>query len=192
MTVKRELVVRAVRMLLEAVGENPDREGLRETPERVARMLEELLSGYSVAVEPVLFTEESDLVVLSGIEFASLCEHHLLPFVGVAHVAYVPRNKVIGVSKIARIVRKYSSRLQLQERLTRQVAEEVAKATGSRDVLVVTEAVHTCMLIRGVRSGATVTSVYGLGRFKEASMVNQVLSIIQPYRLRFKPFLLSS
>ncbi len=155
-------------------------------------MLEELLSGYSVAVEPVLFTEESDLVVLSGIEFASLCEHHLLPFVGVAHVAYVPRSKVIGVSKIARIVRKYSSRLQLQERLTRQVAEEVAKATGSRDVLVVTEAVHTCMLIRGVRSGATVTSVYGLGRFKEASMVNQVLSIIQPYRLRFKPFLLSS
>jgi GTP cyclohydrolase I len=192
-TIDKPKVEVAVRMLIEALGEDPEREGLRETPSRVARMLEELLSGYDYEVEPILFNESADLVVLGGIGFASLCEHHLLPFIGLIHVAYIPHGRVIGISKIVRIVRKYAARLQLQERLTGQVAEEVARATGSRDVLVISEALHTCMLVRGVRSSAIAVAVKAMGAFRERSdLLQRVLTVIQPYRWPKIPLLFSS
>ncbi len=188
MVVDREKVVRAVRLLLEAIGENPEREGLRETPERVADMLQELLEGYTSGDEYAWFTERSDLVVVSGIRFYSLCEHHLLPFFGVAHVAYLPKGKVIGLSKIVRIVYKYARRLQIQERMTMQIADEVKQATGSPDVMVVTEAIHLCMAMRGVRSPAPTVVAAVRGAFvKDKSLKQEVYEIIAPHRLRGFP-----
>ncbi|MET1101480.1 MAG: GTP cyclohydrolase I FolE [Pyrodictiaceae archaeon] len=188
MSIDKEKVKKAVRLLLEAVGEDPDREGLRETPSRVADMLEELLGGYEVSDEYAWFTEISDLVVVSGIRFYSLCEHHLLPFFGVAHVAYLPRGKVIGLSKIARIVQKYSRRLQIQERMTMQIADEVQRATGTSDVMVVTEAIHLCMAMRGVRTPAPVVVASLRGAFiSNRSLKNEVYKIIEPHRLKTFP-----
>ncbi len=184
MPVDKAKVEQAVRMILEAIGEDPEREGLRETPRRVAEMLEELLEGYEAVEEYAWFTEESDLVVVAGIRFYSLCEHHLLPFFGVAHVAYLPRGKVIGLSKIVRIVHKYARRLQIQERLTMQVAEEVEKATGSPDVMVVTEAYHLCMAMRGVRTPAPTVVAALRGEFRrDPWLKKEVYDMIAPYRL---------
>ena len=181
-------IEKAVRMILEAIGEDPDREGLRETPRRVADMLEELLSGYDAVEEYAWFTEESDLVVVSGIRFYSLCEHHLLPFYGVAHVAYLPKGKVIGLSKIVRIVHKYARRLQIQERMTEQIADEVQRATGSGDVMVVTEAVHLCMAMRGVKTPAPTVVAALRGEFRrDPWLKKEVYDIIAPYRLTRHP-----
>ncbi len=185
MRIDRKAVEDAVRRIIIALGENPEREGLRDTPKRVAKALEEIVEGYWMDVEPVLFSEEADLVIVAGMPFASLCEHHLLPFMGVAHVAYIPRGTVLGVSKIARIVRKYARRLQLQERLTRQIMTEVSKAANTDSVMVVTEAIHTCMIVRGVRSPSTLIAVTYMGEFKRNdSLVDRVLRLIEPYRLR--------
>ena len=188
MPIDREKVVRAVRLLLEAIGEDPDREGLKDTPRRVADMLEEILEGYNGNEEYTWFTETSDLVVVSGIRFYSLCEHHLLPFFGVAHVAYLPRGKVIGLSKIVRIVQKYARRLQVQERMTMQIADEVKQATSSPDVMVVTEAVHFCMAMRGVRNPSPTVVAAVRGAFREnKSLKQEVYDIISPHRLRSFP-----
>ncbi len=184
MPIDKAKIERAVRMILEAIGENPDREGLRDTPRRVADMFEEILEGYDVSEEYTWFTETSDLVVLSGIRFFSLCEHHMLPFFGVAHVAYLPRGRVIGLSKIVRIVNKYARRLQIQERLTKQVADEVSQATGSPDVMVVTEAIHLCMVMRGVRTAApTIVSAIRGAFERNPSLKEEVYRIIEPHRL---------
>ena len=188
MPIDKEKVEKAVRMILEAIGEDPDREGLRETPRRVANMFEELFEGYEYSDEYAWFTETSDLVVVSGIRFYSLCEHHMLPFFGVAHVAYLPRGKVIGLSKIVRIVRKYTRRLQIQERLTMQIADEVSKATGSPDVMVVTEAVHLCMAMRGVKTPAPTVVAAVRGAFAtDKSLKEEVYHIIAPHRFKGFP-----
>lgn len=188
MNIDKEKVKQAVRMILEAIGEDPDREGLRETPQRVADMLEEILGGYDAEEEYTWFTESSDLVVVSGIRFFSLCEHHLLPFFGVAHVAYLPRGKVIGLSKIVKIVQKYSRRLQIQERMTKQIADEVIKATGSSDVMVVTEAIHLCMTMRGVRSPSPTVVAAIRGAFiSKDSLKEEVYNIIRPFRFTRLP-----
>ena len=188
--VDTEKVAEAVRQLLKALGVDLEEEGLRETPERVARMLEEMLSGYREEVEPVTFTEAADLVVMAGIPFASLCEHHLLPFVGLAHIAYRPRGRVLGASKLVRIVRKYAHRLQLQERLTSQILKEVSKLAGTADVMVVTEAFHTCMVARGVRTASPLIVVRVSGAFASNDrLVDRVLALIAPYRLRIPLFL---
>ncbi len=154
-----------VRGALVALGEDPAREGLVETPERVARSLSDLTSGYRQTLESIvgdaLFAEEYDeLVLVRDIEFYSLCEHHLLPMFGKAHVAYLPRGCVVGLSKLPRIVEMYARRLQVQERLTREVAEAVDKALSPRGVGVVIEAEHMCMSMRGVQKpgSRTVTS----------------------------------
>ncbi|MFH1184274.1 MAG: GTP cyclohydrolase I FolE [Chloroflexota bacterium] len=146
----------AVAELLRTLGERPDREGLKNTPKRVARMYAELLSGYHTdpdrIVNGAVFNITYDeMVIVRDIEFYSLCEHHLLPFIGRAHVAYMPAGKVIGISKIPRIVDLYARRLQVQERMTRQIADELNRLLSPNGVAVVVEALHLCMMMRGVK-----------------------------------------
>jgi GTP cyclohydrolase I len=149
-----------VRELLEAVGENPQRDGLAGTPGRVARMYAEILAGG--VVDPgrhlgVTFAEDHhEMVVVRDIPFESLCEHHLMPFLGKAHVAYVPNGRVVGLSKLARVVEEYARRLQVQERLTSQIADLVMSTLAPQGVGVVLEATHTCMTMRGVRKPGAV------------------------------------
>ena len=155
MPVDQERIRAAVREILLAVGEDPDREGLRETPERVARMYAELFAGLQTDPREVLrktFTEKyNEMVTVKDIEFASLCEHHLLPFMGKAHVACIPNGKIVGLSKLARVVEGLSRRPQVQERMTEEIADLLMGESGARGVGVILEATHTCMTIRGVR-----------------------------------------
>lgn len=142
--------------LLSAIGEDPEREGLRNTPDRVARMYTELLSGYGTDPETIingaLFNIDYDeMVLVRDIEFYSLCEHHMLPFLGRAHVAYLPKGKVIGLSKIPRIVDMYARRLQVQERMTRQIADLIQTTLEPQGVAVVVEGMHLCAMMRGVK-----------------------------------------
>jgi GTP cyclohydrolase IA len=162
----------AVKTILEGIGEDPEREGLRNTPQRVARMYQELLSGYTTdpkaLVNGALFHAEYDeMVIVRDIDFASLCEHHMLPFIGHAHVAYIPKDKVIGLSKIPRIVDMFARRLQIQERLTREIADFLTETVEPQGVGVVIEAHHMCASIRGVKKSDArmVTSAMG-GVFK--------------------------
>lgn len=147
---------RIIRELIEALGEDAEREGLKNTPDRVARMYIELLSGYTAEPERIvngaLFDINYDeMVIVRDIEFYSLCEHHMLPFIGRAHVAYIPAGKVIGLSKIPRIVDMFARRLQIQERMTRQIADFVQSILKPQGVAVVVEAMHMCAMMRGVK-----------------------------------------
>jgi GTP cyclohydrolase IA len=171
--VSQEGVMRAVRQLLLAVGEDPTRQGLRETPDRVARMYTELLDGYWVdpaaLVNDAVFEETYDeMVIVRDIEFYSLCEHHLLPFLGRAHVAYFPRGKVIGLSKVPRIVDMFARRLQVQERMTRQIAEFIDNLLNPFGVAVVIEGLHLCATMRGVKKhDARMTTSAMFGAFRK-------------------------
>ncbi len=162
----------AIQALLLAFGEDPQREGLLNTPKRVARMYPELLSGYRTdpekLVNDALFTVDyDDMVIVRDIEFYSLCEHHMLPFIGRAHVAYIPRGHVIGLSKIPRIVDMYARRLQVQERMTRQVADFINNLLLPQGVAVVVEALHMCSMMRGVKKhDARMTTSTMLGTFR--------------------------
>jgi GTP cyclohydrolase I len=154
--IENELLEESVLQLLKAVGENPEREGLKFTPKRVARMYAELLNGYHIdpvaMINGALFNITYDeMVLVRDIEFYSLCEHHILPFMGRAHVAYIPDGKVIGLSKIPRIVDMYARRLQVQERMTRQIADFLRDLLRPQGVAVVVEAVHLCSMMRGVK-----------------------------------------
>jgi len=154
--IENELLEEAILQLLKAVGENPEREGLKYTPKRVARMYSELLNGYHVdpvaMINGALFNITYDeMVLVRDIEFYSLCEHHILPFMGRVHVAYIPDGKVIGLSKIPRIVDMYARRLQVQERMTRQIADFLRDLLRPQGVAVVVEAVHLCSMMRGVK-----------------------------------------
>jgi GTP cyclohydrolase IA len=162
----------AVREILTEIGEDPEREGLRRTPDRIHRMYHELTAGYHV--DPVRLINDavfdvaySEMVVVKDIPFYSLCEHHLLPFFGAAHVAYLPRGRVLGLSKIPRIVEMYARRLQVQERLTQQIAEFLMERLDPEGVGVVVEATHLCAAMRGVRKPGTVmTTSAVLGLFR--------------------------
>ncbi len=171
--VDRSAIESATTSILTAVGEDPNREGLLNTPNRVARMYEELLSGYRAdpvkLINNALFdVEYDDMVIVKDIEFSSLCEHHLLPFIGHAHVAYIPRGKVIGLSKIPRIVDMFARRLQVQERMTRQIANFLNEVLDARGVAVVVEAKHMCSMMRGVQKhNSSMTTSAMLGTFRE-------------------------
>ena len=162
----------AITSLLTSVGEDPQRDGLRHTPARVARMYAELLSGYHTdpvaLINGALFEVDYDeMVVVKSIEFYSLCEHHLLPFYGHAHVAYIPRTKVLGLSKIPRVVDMFARRLQVQERMTRQVADFLEDVLHPQGVAVVVEGAHLCAMMRGVKkANARMVTSSLIGRFK--------------------------
>ncbi len=179
-------IAAAVREILLAVGEDPDREGLQKTPGRVARAYTELFAG--LAEDPkrhlaTVFTADYDeVVLLRDIPFASVCEHHLLPFTGRAHVAYVPRGKVVGLSKLARVVEGYARRPQIQEQLTGQICDALMEALEPKGAAVVVEAVHSCMTIRGVKkTGATMITSALRGLFRsDARSRAEVMSLIRP------------
>jgi GTP cyclohydrolase I len=164
-------IERAVRQILVHVGEDPDRDGLVKTPHRVAKMFDELLEGYEQDLETVVNGAyfdvqygEGEMIVVKDIEYNSLCEHHMLPFIGKVHVAYIPRDKVIGLSKIPRIVDMFAHRLQVQERLTNQVADAIVEALDPLGVMVVVEGQHMCSAIRGVEkheAGMVTTAARG-------------------------------
>lgn len=156
MTVNIEAAKKTIFELIKAIGEDPERQGLKNTPDRVARMYTELLSGYDAdpqkIVNDALFEVKYDeMVIVRDIEFYSLCEHHMLPFVGRAHVAYIPDGRVLGLSKIPRIVDMYARRLQVQERMTRQIADFLSDLLKPQGVAVVVEAMHLCSMMRGVK-----------------------------------------
>lgn len=182
--VDHERIEKAVREILAAVGEDPDREGLLETPARVARMYAEMFSG--LHKDPALhlqkvFTEDYDeIVLIKDINFCSMCEHHLLPFTGRAHVGYLPDGKVVGLSKLARVVEEVARRPQVQERMTEEIARLVETELSARGVAVVLEASHSCMTIRGIRKpGSTCMTSSMRGVFREnLSSRAEVLGLI--------------
>jgi GTP cyclohydrolase I len=175
----------AVRELLIAVGEDPDREGLRQTPGRVARAYKEILAGLRQEPEDVLTTTfdlgHDEMVLVKDIEIMSLCEHHLLPFHGVAHVGYIPADtgKITGLSKLARLVDVFARRPQVQERLTTQVADSLMRILEARGAIVVIEAEHMCMSVRGIRKpGAKTTTSAVRGQLRDASTRAEAMSLI--------------
>ena len=177
------------RELLRRLGENPARDGLQGTPERVERSMDFLTRGYSQTVSEVLHgalfdVEYDEMVIVKDIEFFSLCEHHMLPFFGKAHVAYIPNKKVIGLSKTARLVDVFARRLQVQERLTTEIAKAIQEALRPQGVAVIVEASHLCMMMRGVekQQSSTITSAM-LGVFKtQIQTRNEFLSLVQGTR----------
>ncbi len=174
----------AARLLLEGIGEDPDREGLKETPERIARMYEEIFAGMGrdgrEELGKVFTVENSEMVLERDITFYSMCEHHMLPFYGKAHVAYIPNGRVVGLSKLARTVEIYAGRLQVQERMTGQIADAVMKYLAPRGVMVVLEAEHTCMTMRGVRKpGSRTVTTAARGVFLEdESLQNRFFQLL--------------
>lgn len=176
-----------IRQLLIEIGEDPDREGLRKTPHRVAQLWSFLSSGYRADPEEVLNQARfrahgKDMVIVKNIEFYSLCEHHLLPIIGTCHIGYIPGEHVLGLSKLARLTEMYARRLQIQERLTRQIAHAVQRASGAVGVGVVIEAKHLCMMMRGVQkqhSVTTTSTVLGLFR-TDPKTRDEFLRLIAP------------
>jgi GTP cyclohydrolase I len=171
-------IAKLVRQLLLELGENPDREGLVGTPTRIANMYEEIFGGYRMDAElDISFSEETDAIVAKDIQFYSMCEHHMLPFFGKIHMAYVPSGKVFGVSKLVRLVEKYSRRLQIQERLTKQVADELMRM-GVKGALVIAEGAHLCMKMRGVRNDSSITTMAHRGIMEKKEMREHVMALI--------------
>ncbi|MCM1102499.1 MAG: GTP cyclohydrolase I FolE [Clostridium sp.] len=168
----QDKIKKAVVMLLEGIGEDPAREGLRETPDRIARMYEEILSGGGESAELPLsktfHTDSAEIVLEKDIVFYSMCEHHMMPFFGKAHVAYIPDGEVVGLSKLARTVEVYAHRLQLQERLTAQIADALMAYVKCKGAMVMLEAEHMCMTMRGVKkTGSKTVTIAKRGAFQE-------------------------
>lgn len=170
--------------IIKGVGEDPDREGVLKTPERAAKAMQFLTQGYSMDAEEILkkavFEEDYDeMVVVKDIELYSLCEHHMLPFFGKAHIAYIPNGKIIGLSKLPRVVDVFARRLQVQERLTHDILECLNETLQPQGVAVVIEAVHMCMMMRGVQKQNSATTTSGFrGQFKEIETRNEFLKLI--------------
>jgi len=170
--------------IIKGVGEDPDREGVVKTPERAAKAMQFLTQGYSMDAEEILkkavFEEDYDeMVVVKDIELYSLCEHHMLPFFGKAHIAYIPNGKIIGLSKLPRVVDVFARRLQVQERLTHDILECLNETLQPQGVAVVIEAVHMCMMMRGVQKQNSATTTSGFrGQFKEIETRNEFLKLI--------------
>jgi GTP cyclohydrolase I len=172
--------------IIESVGEDPNRQGLKDTPKRAAEAMEFLTHGYYVSLEQVvngaLFESDNDeMIIVKDIELYSLCEHHLLPFIGKCHVAYLPKGKILGLSKVARIVDMFARRLQVQENLTKQIAQTMMDVTGASGVGVIIEAKHLCMMMRGVeKQNSIMTTSVMLGGFREDRRTRaEFLSLVQ-------------
>ncbi len=175
----KKKIAKLVRQLLIELGENPDREGLMGTPDRIANMYEEIFDGYSMDAElDVTFSDEADVIVAKDIQFYSMCEHHMLPFFGKVHVAYVPAGKVFGVSKLVRLVEKYSRRLQIQERLTKEVADELMRM-GVKGAMVIAEGDHLCMKMRGVRNNSSMLTIAYRGIMEQKDLREHVIAMIK-------------
>lgn len=175
----------AVRLMLEGIGEDPDREGLRETPDRIGRMYEEIFAGMEAdgkeELSKVFTVDNSEMVLEKDITFYSMCEHHMLPFYGKAHVAYIPDGKVVGLSKLARTVEVYAKRLQIQERMTGEIADAVMEYLAPKGVMVVVEAEHMCMTMRGVKKpGSKTVSIATRGVFADdEALRNRFFQMLQ-------------
>ena len=175
----KDRIKKLVRELIIEIGEDPTREGLRETPERIAEMYKEIFGGYETDSElSIQFSEDSDVVIAKDIQFYSMCEHHILPFFGKIHIAYSPNGRVFGISKLVRLVEKYSKRLQIQERLTKNIADEL-HAQGVKGVAVMTEAEHLCMRMRGVKNAATMTSAAFRGIYEKKEDRDNIVAMIR-------------
>ena len=177
-TINKNKIEKIIRQLLIELGENPDREGLIGTPKRIAEMYEEIFSGYKMNSElDVSFSEETNAIIAKDIQFYSMCEHHMLPFYGRIHIAYVPNGKVFGLSKLVRLAEKYSRRMQIQERLTTEIADEVSKR-GVSGVIVIAEGEHLCMKMRGVRNNNSIMTIAYRGVFEEKGIRENILNLI--------------
>jgi GTP cyclohydrolase IA len=177
-TINKNKIEKLIRQLLVELGENPNREGLIGTPKRIAEMYEEIFSGYKMNSElDVSFSEETNAIIARDIQFYSMCEHHMLPFYGRIHIAYVPNGKVFGLSKLVRLVEKYSRRMQIQERLTTEIANEVSKR-GVSGVIVIAEGEHLCMKMRGVRNNNSIMTIAYRGVFEEKGIRENILNLI--------------
>jgi len=174
-----ERIKKLIRELIIELGEDPTREGLKDTPERIGQMYKEIFGGYESDSElSVQFSEDSDTVVARDIQFYSMCEHHMLPFFGKIHIAYSPNGRVFGISKLVRLVEKYSKRLQIQERLTKNIADELF-AQGVKGVMVVADAEHLCMRMRGVRNDATLTTSAFRGIYQNKEEKEIIMAMIR-------------
>ena len=174
-----ERVKKLIRELIIEIGEDPTREGLCNTPERIASAYKEIFSGYDSNSElSVQFSEDSESVVIRDIQFYSMCEHHMLPFFGKIQLAYSPNGRVFGISKLVRLVEKYSRRLQIQERMTKNIADELF-SNGVKGVAVIAQAEHLCMKMRGVRNNANVTTAAFRGIFEKKEEKENIIQIIK-------------
>lgn len=182
--INQDLIKEAVKLLLEGIGEDAEREGLLETPDRIARMYSEIFSGMEEDagehLSKVFTVDNNEMVLEKDIVFYSMCEHHMLPFYGVAHVAYIPNGKVVGLSKLARTVEVYAKRLQIQERMTGQIADVIMKELKPQGVMVALEAEHMCMTMRGVKKpGSKTVSIAARGVFEtEPDLQNKFLQLL--------------
>jgi GTP cyclohydrolase IA len=175
----KERIKKLVRELIIELGEDPTREGLRRTPDRIAEMYQEIFSGYDSDSElSIQFSEDSDVVIAKDIQFYSMCEHHILPFFGKIHIAYSPDGRVFGISKLIRLVEKYSRRLQIQERLTKNIADEI-HSQGVKGVIVLAEAEHLCMKMRGVKNDSKMTSIAYRGIYQNEKDKDNIISLIR-------------
>ena len=170
--IDKEKIEQAVKLFLEGIGEDPNREGLLETPDRIARMCEEIYAGPDMNIDEVLKkrfkVENSEMVLEKDITFYSTCEHHLLPFFGKVHIAYIPNEEVVGLSKLARTVEVYARRLQMQEQLTNQIADALCENLNPKGVMVLVEAEHTCMTMRGIKKpGSKTVTIATIGAFEK-------------------------
>lgn len=181
----QEKIKQAVSLLLEAIGEDKEREGLKDTPDRIARMYEEIFEGYDKNPKEILskvFTaDNSEMVIEKDITFYSMCEHHMMPFYGKAHIAYIPGEKVVGISKLARTVEVFARRLQIQERMTGQIADAIMESLGAKGAMVVLEAEHMCMTMRGVKKpGSKTVTVASRGAFSDSEELrNRFFSLMR-------------
>jgi GTP cyclohydrolase I len=181
-TLNKKRIEKILRKLLIELGENPDREGLIGTPHRMAESFEEIFAGYRMSSGlDVSFSEETDTIIAKDIQFYSMCEHHMLPFYGKVHIAYLPDGKVFGLSKLTRLVEKYSRRMQIQERMTKQIADEITNM-GVRGVVVIAEGEHLCMKMRGVRNHSLIVTMAHRGLMEQKELRENILALISNSR----------
>jgi GTP cyclohydrolase IA len=177
-TLNKKKIEKLLRQLLIELGENPDREGLVGTPRRMAEMFEEIFSGYWMnAGLNISFSEETDAIVAKDIQFYSMCEHHMLPFYGKIHIAYIPSGRVFGISKLVRLVEKYARRMQIQERLTKEIADEIIRM-GVKGVIVIAEGEHLCMKMRGVKNSSVIMTAAHRGIMEQKEIRHNILALI--------------